>query len=68
VEEVCLFVFEKKSHVAMRGTLLTVVGSGRLTRRLGQTVGGLGLSVNGQLFFQVVEDLVRWGGQTASVG
>jgi hypothetical protein len=52
----------------MRGTLLTVVGSGRLTRRLGQTVGGLGLSVNGQLFFQVVEDLVRWGGQTASVG
>jgi hypothetical protein len=34
--------FEKKLHVAMRGTLLTIVGSGRLARRLGRTVGGVG--------------------------
>ncbi len=33
-------VLKKKSHVAMRGTLLTVVGSRRLARQLGRTVGG----------------------------
>ncbi len=68
MEEVCLFGFEKKSHVAMRGTLLTIVGSGRLARRLGRTVGGVEVSVNGQLILQVVEDVVGWGGQAASVG
>ncbi len=33
---------KKKSHVAVRGTLLTIVGSRRLARRLGGTVGGVG--------------------------
>ncbi len=42
MEEVCLFGFEKKkSHVAMRGTLLTVAGSRRLAGRLGRTVEGV---------------------------
>ena len=69
MEEGWLFGFEKKkSHVAMRGALLTVVGSRRLARRLGERLGGLGLSVNGQLILQVMEDVVGWGVQTASVG
>jgi hypothetical protein len=45
MEKVCLLVFEerkKKSHVAVRGTLLTIVGSRGLARRLGGTVGGIG--------------------------
>ena len=45
MDEVCLFgfccVLKKKSHVAMRGTLLTVVGSRRLARRLERTVVGV---------------------------
>ena len=45
MEKVCLLGFgkkKKKSHVAVRGTLLTIVGSRRLARRLGGTVGGVG--------------------------
>jgi len=52
----------------MRGTLLTIVGSGRLAGRLGEQLEGLRLSVNGQLILQVVEDVVGGGGQTVSVG
>ena len=52
----------------MRGTLLTIVESRRLAGRLGEQVEGLRLSVNGQLILQVVEDVVGWGGQAASVG
>ncbi len=37
-----VFEEKKKSHVAVRGTLLTIVGSRRLVRRLGGTVGGVG--------------------------
>ena len=53
----------------MRGTLLTVVRSRRLVRRLENGwVEMLELSVNGQLVSQVVENLVGRGGQTAGVG
>jgi hypothetical protein len=60
---------KKKSHVAMRGTLSQSLGPGGWP---GGWENGwvevLELSVNGQLASQVVENLVRRGGQTAGVG
>ncbi len=45
-------MLKNKSHIAVCRSLLTIVESERLERRL--RLRGLGLSVNGQLIFEMV--------------